>query len=162
MVTSADIKVRVLGVGLAVLVGGSGLASAATSGLIPTIKAQDRVIRSTAGYADLTHSTLSTKGQAKKDIPELQTLKAKISQAATAVSHAQTTSATQKAGQKDWVRGAQELADAVGQIDTGLKDLIQNNKTAAATALRRGQKTLGAADKVGNRADKLLGLPKNE
>jgi len=137
----------------------AGAAQAATPSVTTAIKAQDKAIKDSAVFKSLKHIKVNTPAQAKALIPKYQALQLKLQHAATVVSKASATGSEQRQGQKDWVGGVRELAHGVGLLDVALKDAVDGNKTAAKTELIKAEKALTAANALGTKGDRLLGLP---
>jgi hypothetical protein len=160
--TSIGAVIAVIAV-IAVMVLAAVVSVAAASGMTVTqaIKAQDKIVRSNPEYKSLKHIKANTVAQAKALIPKLDSLKRSVDHAATAVSSASATS-SQKAGQRDWVKGGRLLADGLGGLAAGLNDVVHGKTSAAKSALARAQRNLDAADAIGEKGDRLLGLPTSD
>jgi hypothetical protein len=68
----------------------------------------------------------------------------------------------QRAGQKDWVDGARELAHGFEQLTVALRDVERGDKTAAKREAVTAIKTIKAGDTLGTKGDRLLDLPSND
>lgn len=137
----------------------AGAAQASATPVVTAIKSQDRVIRHSAAYRSLKHIRTSTAAEARKLIREFEALQPKVEHAATVVSHAAAVGARQRRGKRDWVTGARELARGIGQLDAGLLDVEHGRASAGKAILLRADRTLGMANLIGDRGDRLLGLP---
>jgi hypothetical protein len=126
--------------------------------LISTIRAADNRIRSARGYRDLAHLSPSRLAKITKQLPDLRSLAKAVAQAAAAVSRAHAETAAQTNGRREWVRSSHGLETAINQIATALTDYIHGHRIQAAQMFRRGQKSLVAAERVGDHADKILEL----
>jgi hypothetical protein len=145
-----------------VVLGLAGTAGARSMSVTAAIKAQDRAVKHSTALKKLSRLNASTPAQAKKVIPDLQALEKKLDQAATAVSKATASTPRQKAGQKDWVGGVRGLAHGFAQLVIALKDVEHGNKTAARAEAVTAQKTLDKANSLGEKGDRLLGLPTSD
>ena len=148
---------------LALLLGCTAVAAQASgTTVIAAVKAQDKVVKSSAAYRGLKHIKANTPAEARKLVTEFKALQGKVEHAATAVSRASASGPRQKQGQEDWVQGVRELARGLGQLDTGLQDVVNGKTAAAKAALTKAERTLSAANARGSKGDKLLGLPTND
>ena len=138
-----------------------GTTEAVASGesVTAAIHAQDKAIKGSATYQDVQHFHASTVAQAKALIPKFAQLKSTLEHGASVVSGASATGSAQEQGQKDWVDGVREVAAGVGSFETGIKDLVAGNKTAAKTAVVKAEKLIKAGNLLSGKGDKLLGLP---
>lgn len=153
-------RVLPLGAGLVVMCGAAGAAQAATPNVKTVIKAQDRLIRKSPEYAKLKTISVQTPAQAQTVVVALGALHKALEHAATVVSKSSTTSARQRTGRNEWVKAARELAHGLTQLQTALRDAEHGNKTAAQAEILKADKTMKAANTLGTKADRLIGLPK--
>jgi hypothetical protein len=142
--------------------GAAGAAQASATPVVAAVKSQDRIVKNSAAYKSLKHVTANTPAEARKLIAEFKALQSKVEHAATVVSQASASGATQKQGQKDWVTGVRDLARGIGQFDTGLQDVIDHKTATGKAELKKATRTLATANTVGDRGDKLLGIPASD
>ncbi len=137
-------------------------AQASSMSVAAAIKAQDKAIKRSPAYQQLRHFDAKTPAQAKALISKFAALETTVKHAATAVSGASATTSTQKQAQSEWVKGAREEATGIGQLETGVKDLVAGKNSTAKTEVAKAVKTIKAGDVLGAEADKLLGLPSSD
>lgn len=148
-----------VGAGLVVMCGTAGVAQAATPNVKTVVKAQDKIIRRSPEYAKLKTLNVTTAAQARTAATEIGALRQAVDHAATVVSKSSTTSARQRAGRNLWVAGARKLGNGLAQLKTGLMDAARGDKTAAKAEIVKADKTMAAADAMGVKADREIGLP---
>jgi hypothetical protein len=149
----------------------SAAAPASTLPVIQAIRAQDKIVRHSSEYKSLQHIKASISvAQAKAAIPKLNSLEVLLSasssrsrsrsldRAAATVSRAPASNA-QRTGRSDWVKGTRLLADWVGGVAAALRDVVDGDKESVKAALRKAQRELSAANTIGEKGDRLLGLP---
>ena len=147
----------------AVLIGlPAASASAVTLTVTQAIEAQDKTIHASAAYKSLQDFKIKTAAEAKLAIPKYVALQKLLANAATAVSTAAATTATQKTGRKEWVTGVRTLARGIGFLVTELNDAVHGNKTATKAAAQKAITYIDAGNATGDKADALLGLAKGD
>lgn len=151
------------GAALALIVGMAGVAQASAPNVVTAIKAQDKVIQRSPGWKELQHfKKVTTRAQTKKFIADLGKLAKTASRAVNVVSKASTSSARQRQGKADWVKGSREQTRGIRQLRTALKDALAGKKAAAKKELHTALKTILAGTTLGMKGDKLLGLPTSD
>jgi cell division protein ZapA (FtsZ GTPase activity inhibitor) len=140
----------------------AGAAQASATTVVAAVKTQDRIVKSSAAYRGLKHVTADTPQQARKLIVEFKALQRRLEHAATVVSRATATDARQRRGKADWVTGVRDLGRGIGQLDSGLTDVIKGRTAAGKALLKRANRTLAAANAIGTRGKRLLGIPAGE
>lgn len=147
---------------VALAVTAAGAAQAGTMPVTAAAKAQDRIIKHSAGYRSLRRIVdVRTRAQARIWIAKDAKLQHLLDHAATVVSHSSASSSRQRAGRRDWVIGVRSLARGIGQLDTGFRRMLQGRPAAARIHLARARRAMAVADAVGTRADRLLRIPRN-
>jgi len=139
-----------------------GTAQASSTSVTAAIKAQDKIFKTSPAYKSLKDFKLSTTAEAKKLVKEFKALRVAADHAATVVSEASASGAKQKQGQNDWVDGLREAATGMGMLNTALQDALDGKAAAAKTLLAKGQKGLDAGNALGDKGDRLLGLPTSD
>ncbi len=126
-----------------------------TTTVIPTIKAQVKLIQANPEYKSLKHLKVKTVAEAQAAIPKLQQLQQQQTQAAAAVAAASAT-AGQKKGQKDWVAGVREGAKGTGDLVAGLEDFVKGEKHAADVLALKADKLASSGGLLEVKGDHLL------
>lgn len=129
--------------------------------VVQAIKAQDRIISASPTYKSLKSFKIDSTTAAKNAIPKYLALQKLFDKAASSVASASATP-SQKTGQKDWVNGVRMGASGIGYLVTELNAVVRGDKTAAKTAATKAVKLLDAGNALGDKGDKLLGLPNND
>jgi hypothetical protein len=155
-----NLSLRALSAGVALaLTGGlAGAAQASPTNVVTAIKTQDEIITQTPGDKALRHLTVNTRAQAKKLVVELGALEKTATHAVTVVSQSSTSSARQRQGKADWIRGSEEQNRAILELITAFKEALADNQAAKAE-YTKATKLLAAGSALGAKGDKLLGLP---
>jgi len=123
---------------------------------------QDAIVQSEPGYAvvgELSHLKINSDAQARTLIKQLDALHMEMLHAVSVISGVQATTSAEKSGQTDWVDGATQAAGGVHSLAAALTDVINGEKSAASSALKKVASQDLAAEKLTAAADKLLGLP---
>jgi dihydroxyacetone kinase-like predicted kinase len=151
-----------VGLSATAMLAGTAAAQAAATSVTTAIRSQDKAVRHNPAVKALAHFHANSPAQARKLIPEFEAASKAVNHAATVVSRASTSSAMQRAGQKDWVDGARELAHGFEQLTVALRDVERGDKTAAKREAVTAIKTIKAGDTLGTKGDRLLDLPSND
>ena len=104
----------------------------------------------------------SKPGDARKLIKPIDALAGKFDHAATVVAGSTADSPTQRIARKDWSTGVREFATGFYTLDRALRDVSDGNPSKAVALVTKADKTIKAGEKLGDRADRLLGLAKGD
>ena len=143
-----------LGAGLA----GPVSAQASATNVRTAVQRQTREVTNSPAARRLRAATASNASQARKLVGPLEAYERRLHRAATDVSHASTSSSTQRTARTDWVSGIRDDARAFGQLATAFRDLERGDKTGARREVANAKRTALAADKLVLRADSKLKL----
>jgi len=139
----------------------TGIAQASAVSVKAAVKAQDKALKSSSALNSLKHIKATTPAQIKVVVGKDKALETKLNHAATVVSQASATGATQKQGQKDWVDSVRDISKGFGQLNIALEDAIHDKAAAAKKAEAKAENTVAAGDALGAKANKLLGISPN-
>ncbi len=140
----------------------AGPAAASATTVVAAVKTQDKIVKRSAAYNGLKHLTVDTPAQARRMIVEFKALQRTVGHAATVVSRASATGARQQRGKKDWVTGVRDLGRGIGQLDTGLRDIVDHRTTAGKAMVKRSARTLAVATAIVTKGKRLLRIPAGE
>ncbi len=153
---------RVLSVGVAAVMaaGAASAAQASSTNVVTAIKAQDKIISKTIGYKELNGKIQAkTPAQARRLITNLDKLEKISAHSVDIVAASTASSAKQREGKQDWIKGSREQNRGLLQLDAALKDVLDKKVAAFKREYPKAIKTFAAGTKLGIKGDKLLGLP---
>lgn len=155
--------VKAMTVAVLALVLGLGIwaadGAAAPLTVAQAILAQDRIFTSSPGYKLLSDFKVKSAAQARVAIPQLEHTRKLLEVAARVVAHTPATTTPERAGRADWVAGARLVATGIGDLASGLTDLVAGHRSAADRALKLSVSDDKQGAILAARGDRLLGLP---
>jgi X-X-X-Leu-X-X-Gly heptad repeat protein len=137
-------------------------AAAAPLTVAQAIQSQDRIFTSSPGYTLLSHFKVKSAAQAKVAVPKLEHTRQLLETAASVVARTPASTSTQRTGRTEWVAGARLVASGIGQLATGLRDLVAGNKAAADRALKLSVSLDKRGGVLAAKGDNRLGLPSTD
>jgi hypothetical protein len=143
---------------LALCVGAAAVAAAQLT-VAQAILAQDKIFTASPGYKLLSNFKVKSASQAESAVPKLEHTRRLLETAASVVSQTPATTSTERTGRADWVAGARLVGSGIGELATGLDDLVRGDKTTANRALKLSVTLDKRGGILAGRGDKLLGLP---
>ena len=130
-----------IGAAVAIAVSVAATAHADSMNVVAAIKAQDAHVRHLPGYQTFEAGlNVKTVSQAKKVVPVIGAIETASVHATHIVARASTSTAKQRQGQADWVKGSDEADQGISEYRTALKDLIAGNHSAFKNRRRQGTK----------------------
>jgi hypothetical protein len=135
----------------------TGSASASVS-VVTAIRSQDKAVNESSALKALKGIDASKPGDAKKLIKPIETLAKKFDHAATVVADSTVDSSTQRLARKDWSTGVREFATGFYTLGRALRDVSDGNSAQAVSLVTKADKGIKAGEKLGDKADRLLGI----
>ena len=135
----------------------AGSASASVS-VVTAIHGQDKAVNESAALKKLKGLDASKPGDAKKLIKPIDTLAKKFDHAANVVADSTADSSTQRLARRDWTTGVREFATGFFTLDRALRDVSDGNPSQAVSLVAKADKSIRAGEKLGDKADRLLGI----
>jgi hypothetical protein len=143
----------------AMLAMSAGSASASASvNVVEAIHQQDAVVSASAALQRLQHLEATDKNDSSKLYVPIETLARKFAHSASIVSDSSADSAKQRLGRKDWVAGVREISAGFYKLGHAINDVRHDDRAAGSRLALEATKKVQAGQKLGYRADRLLGL----
>jgi hypothetical protein len=141
----------------------AGAAQASSTNVVTAIKAQDRLVKRTPGFKTLNDNlNVKTVSAAKKAVPVIEPLVKASARAVRVVAKASTSSAQQRQGKADWIKGSEEEDRGLLEYRTALEDLIEGKHSAFKAMDTKAQTLIGKGVTIGSKGDQLLGISIND
>jgi hypothetical protein len=138
-------------------------AQAASTNVVTVIKTQDALVRRMPDYKTFNENlNVKTVAAAKKVVPIIAPFEKASARATHIVAQASASSAKQRQGKADWVKGSNEADRGILEYLAALKDLIAGNHAAFQTGDAKAQKLIANGVTLGAKGDRLLGISINE
>lgn len=157
-----NLTIRGIALGAALALAGTtaGVAQASQPNVVKAIRAQDKIIGKSPVWKALQNPPTTAAGF-EQLIAEVPALVKAGDHAIAVVSKSTTTSAKQRAGKQDWLKGSRQQLQGLNEAQTALTDLFAGNATTAQTELAKAVQDVAAGTKLSTKGDKLLGLPQS-
>jgi hypothetical protein len=135
----------------------TGSASASVN-VVDAIHQQDVAVTGSAALQRLQHLEATDKNDPSKLYAPIETLAKKFAHSAAVVSQSSADSAKQRLGRKDWVAGIGEISAGFYKLGHALNDIRHGDRAAGARLAVAADKKVEAGQKLGYKADSLLGI----
>jgi hypothetical protein len=141
----------------------AGAAQASSTNVATAIKTQDRLVRRTPECKTFNANlNVKTVSKAKKVVPVIEPLEKAAARAVRVVAKASTSSARQRRGKADWIKGSEEVDRGMLEYRTALEDLIAGKQSAFKAIDARAQTLIDKGVTLSSNGDQLIGISIND